>query len=42
MLLNIHQRSDKITKEYIKLFTNRKIEPVPIEAYKKYILQYFK
>ena len=42
MLLDGHYKSDTMMRKYIKLFTNINIEPVPIEAFKKYLLQFFK
>ena len=42
MLLDRHYKSDKMMRKYIKLFTGRNIEPVPLEAYKKYLRKFFK
>jgi len=42
MLLEGHRRSEIMTKKCIKLFTNKKIEPVPLEAFKKYLLEFYK
>jgi hypothetical protein len=42
MLLDGHYKSDRMMRKYIKLFTQRNIEPVPLEVYKKYLMQFFK
>ena len=42
MLLDRHYKSDRQKREIIKLFTGRNVAPESIEAFKKYILQYFK
>jgi hypothetical protein len=42
MLLDGHYRNDRMKRNLIKLFTNQHIEPESIEAFKKYLLQYFK
>ncbi len=42
MLLDGHYKNDRMNRKIIKLFTNQHIEPESIEAFKKYILQFFK
>ena len=42
LLLNSHYRNDRMKRKIIKLFTNQHIEPVPLEAYKKYLLEFYK
>ncbi len=42
MLLDGHYRNDRMKRNIIKLFTNQHIEPVPLEAYKKYLSKFFK
>lgn len=42
MLLDGHYRNDKMNRRVIKLFTRRTIEPAPLEAYKKYLMKFFK
>jgi hypothetical protein len=42
MLLDGHYKNDKMNRRVIKLFTGRNIEPVPLEAYKKYLSKFFK
>ena len=42
MLLDRHYKSDRQKREIIKLFTGRNVAPESIEAFKKYLLQFFK
>ena len=42
MLLDGHYRSDRMKRKIIKLFTRKTVEPVPLEAFKKYLLEFYK
>jgi len=42
MLLDGHYRNDRMIGRIIKLFTRKTVEPVPLEAFKKYLLEFYK
>ena len=42
MLLDGHYRNDQMNRRIIKLFTRKTVEPVPLEAFKKYLLEFYK